>query len=606
MKNILSIMFLFALLASSCSEDELVKNQPINSLKFTASFEQNESRTYVEEGNLLRWTKGDQITLFEGNTLNRRFIFDGETGDNAGTFSLGENPYGTGNELNKNYAVYPYRSKTIISDYGGITATLPAEQSYAESSFGLGDNTMVAVTKDTDDTFLMFKNVGGYLKLQLYGDDVTVKSITLTGNNHEKIAGNATITPVYGEAPIVTMADDATTSIMLDCGEKGVKIASSAEEATAFWVVVPPTIFEKGITITVKDAENKVFTQSTDKQLAIQRNVVKPMVALKAVMKVYDPLREALVKLYQSTNGDNWTNNTNWCSDKPITEWYGVVYYELDDKYCLSLSDNNLTGKIDQTFPNNVKISMYCDANQLTSLNVSGCAVLDYLKCDNNQLTSLDVSGNTSLETLYCDANQLTSLNVSGCTALTLLDCTNNQLASLNVSDCIALTSLECYRNQLTSLDVSSNTSLETLLCDDNQLTSLNVSGNTSLKNLGCGVNLYTSLNVSGCTSLENLWCSFGQLISLNVSGCTALRTLECNDNQLISLDVSDCTALTYLICRNNKITSVIPEWFSQLEIFDYDVRFSYWGDGTYIRYEDRGYGWWYPGEPEKGYHGPN
>lgn len=320
-----------------------------------------------------------------------------------------------------------------------------------------------------------------------------------------------------------------------------------------------------------------------------------------------DELREALIKLYQSTNGDNWINNTNWCSDKPITEWYGVVYYELDDKYCLSLSDNNLTGKIDQTFPNNVKISMYCDANQLTSLNVSGCAVLDYLKCDNNQLTSLDVSGNTLLETLYCDDNQLTSLNVSGCTALTLLDCTNNQLPSLNVSDCTALTSLECYRNQLTSLDVSSNTSLETLLCDANQLTSLDVSGNTSLKDLGCGGNLYTSLNVSGCTSLENLWCSFGQLTSLNVSGCTALRTLECNDNQLISLDVSDCTALTYLICRNNKITSVIPEWFSQLEIFDYDVRFnSYWGDGTYIRYEDRGYGWWYPGEPEKGYHGPN
>lgn len=75
MKKILSIMFLLALLASSCSEDELVKNQPssFDTLKFTASFEGNDSRTYIEEGNLLRWTAGDQITLFVANTLNRQY-----------------------------------------------------------------------------------------------------------------------------------------------------------------------------------------------------------------------------------------------------------------------------------------------------------------------------------------------------------------------------------------------------------------------------------------------------------------------------------------------------------------------------------------------------
>ena len=39
MKNILSIMFLFALLASSCSEDEIVKKQSTSSISklYTAS-----------------------------------------------------------------------------------------------------------------------------------------------------------------------------------------------------------------------------------------------------------------------------------------------------------------------------------------------------------------------------------------------------------------------------------------------------------------------------------------------------------------------------------------------------------------------------------------
>lgn len=39
-----------------------------------------------------------------------------------------------------------------------------------------------------------------------------------------------------------------------------------------------------------------------------------------------DPTPEltALTALYESTGGDGWTHNDNWCSDKPLNEWYGV------------------------------------------------------------------------------------------------------------------------------------------------------------------------------------------------------------------------------------------------------------------------------------------
>lgn len=238
-------------MASSCNEDELVKNPTTNSLKFTASFEQSESRTYVEMGNLLRWTAEDQVSLFVANTLNQQYQFEGKTGANSGYFNKIGNSFGTGSDLNCHYAVYPYASDIEITDNGVITATLPFKQSYAENSFGLGANTMVAVTQDKEDTFLKFKNVGGYLKLQLFGDDVTVKNITLTGNNNEKLAGKVTITPVYNQAPTISMADDATNSITLDCGE-GIKIGATAETATAFWIVIPPTTFEKGFTVKVE------------------------------------------------------------------------------------------------------------------------------------------------------------------------------------------------------------------------------------------------------------------------------------------------------------------------------------------------------------------
>ncbi len=34
--------------------------------------------------------------------------------------------------------------------------------------------------------------------------------------------------------------------------------------------------------------------------------------------------RKALIEFYKIMDGDNWQRNDNWCSDKPIWEWYGV------------------------------------------------------------------------------------------------------------------------------------------------------------------------------------------------------------------------------------------------------------------------------------------
>ncbi len=105
------------------------------------------------------------------------------------------------------------------------------------------------------------------------------------------------------------------------------------------------------------------------------------------------------------------------------------------------------------------------------------------LWCDNNQLTSLDVSQNTALELLDCSDNRLTSLEVSQNTALDSLDCSFNQLTRLDVSNNTALIHLYCKENQLTRLDVSNNTVLSFLWCYGNNLTILDISNNPSLLN---------------------------------------------------------------------------------------------------------------------------
>ena len=63
--------------------------------------------------------------------------------------------------------------------------------------------------------------------------------------------------------------------------------------------------------------------------------------------------REALMEIYRAMDGDNWTNKTNWGSDKPVKEWYGVYtdYYNEADKKIdyvsyIDLDCNNLKGEL--------------------------------------------------------------------------------------------------------------------------------------------------------------------------------------------------------------------------------------------------------------------
>lgn len=55
--------------------------------------------------------------------------------------------------------------------------------------------------------------------------------------------------------------------------------------------------------------------------------------------------RKALIEFYQEMDGDNWPHKDNWCSDKPIWEWYGVnsncmdIIYTVPWVKILDLSD---------------------------------------------------------------------------------------------------------------------------------------------------------------------------------------------------------------------------------------------------------------------------
>ena len=276
---------LLSLMAVSCSFHELDTKAPASfgDDVFYASLEsysEPDTKVYVDDNVKILWDKEDQISIFNKTIQNQQFRFDGETGENAGTFHPIADSTEQAGPLGFICAVYPYQSSTNINSEGVMTLTLPSEQTYRDRSFGPGANTMVS---STEDHLLKFKNVGGYLVLKFYGEDVSVSSIKLEGNNGELLSGTATFTPALGELPKITMdSSSAGTSITLIC-ETPVKLGATKEEAVQFWMVVPPTDFTKGFKLTVTDPDGNEFVKETSAHLSIARNGVLRISPIRAV-----------------------------------------------------------------------------------------------------------------------------------------------------------------------------------------------------------------------------------------------------------------------------------------------------------------------------------
>ena len=240
----------------------------------------DQTRTYVEDERFLRWHQRDELSVFYGDAVNNKYRFNGQTGDSNGTFVLIIDGTATGSNdpIDRIYALYPRDASAEWVGNGTFQYRLPSEQFYQSESFGQNSNAMVAVTADTADDLLMFKNICGYLKVQLYGD-ATIKNIVLRTNGGEKISGLAYVAAEYGKDPSVSMSNSGFDLISLNCGE-GVLVSQDAANPTDFWFVVPPTTFSKGITITATDVNGKTFTKSTQSRFAIGRNALQPMEAL--------------------------------------------------------------------------------------------------------------------------------------------------------------------------------------------------------------------------------------------------------------------------------------------------------------------------------------
>ncbi len=105
-----------------------------------------------------------------------------------------------------------------------------------------------------------------------------------------------------------------------------------------------------------------------------------------------DTDREALVALYDATKGDDWNDNTNWKSDKPLDQWYGIRTDNNGRVITISLINNILTGSIPSELGDLVNLEeLYLAHNSLIgSIPPAICSLF-------SKEIKFDLSGNIDL-----------------------------------------------------------------------------------------------------------------------------------------------------------------------------------------------------------------
>ena len=197
------------------------------------------------------WSAGEDVDVWVGETA---YPFKGQNAAAAlSTTFEGTAPAALGTWV----LVYPQGASTSKS-----TAILPAVQAAVAGSF---DTSAAIVAGLGTGASVTCKHL--YSGIRFKVTQTGIKSVSLRGNNGEKIAGEFSF-DISGESPVITGGTSET--IVLNAPGGGTFIPE-----TWYYILCLPTTFSKGVTITADRGGSSVGYVTTDDSAVFQRTELK-------------------------------------------------------------------------------------------------------------------------------------------------------------------------------------------------------------------------------------------------------------------------------------------------------------------------------------------
>lgn len=279
----------------------------------------------------------------------------------------------------------------------------------------------------------------------------------------------------------------------------------------------------------------------------------------------------ALVDLYNSTNGANWNNKTNWLTKQPICNWNGITEDKSGKVTAITFYSNSLSGNLPASLGNLTSlITLNLAANGLTGSIPSSFGNLTKLQTlglefNSNLGGTLPSSlGNlTSLQTLLLQQDQFTGslpATLGNMANLQYIDGSNNKFTGgipATFGNLSNLKYLWLFNNQLSDTlpaSLGNLTQLENLQLQTNSITGnlpSSFSKLTKLKVLNVFTNKFTGNIPSFLGTLTNL-------TTLNIGGGFKI-------SGTIPSSLGNLVNLTNLIIGYTAVTGSIPASFVNL-----------------------------------------
>jgi len=254
------------------------------------------------------------------------------------------------------------------------------------------------------DISLHFRPLLGYLKFTVPQGGWSLKEVEVSTVGGEVISSGYAKIDFSSENPVLHLPDDEfSMNIATLNSEQGM-------EPGDYYIALYPGTFSKGLKFTFTSIDGKVAMKRINQEITLERGVIKDIGILDNLRNQIDVEREALIAFYNTMDGDNWTNNENWCSDKPVGEWYGISADFKGRVIRIDLRENNLTGNFHEAVP-----YLY-DLKNIQELFLPTNNIVGHIPEDIGKLASLytfdlqnnDLSG--SIPASFADMKELMAL----------------------------------------------------------------------------------------------------------------------------------------------------------------------------------------------------